>query len=433
MTFRRPNDNQKLRKMSTPTSDELMQNMSALIEKWQSIIPAEATKEMKQLKKHIAKGCLDLIPPGAGTSANENCHKHLNAFLGKKYVLSLDTAIALMNIFFYERNTRIAKNKNATVHKVTQQEPKSADMPHMDYQAVGLSQNPEAPSTSTPGHVHATRDQINDVSVRCMSFISIVDNFTISSNSLNCTNIMFDFCASQEGIKITVNEETTPAMLEARLQIFSKRLHGSSAKLEQAFLNTIISNDNLVSSVLTHLKVYTIDNQLFGEQLASAAAKMGYDLRQVKAFQESLVSDNPHSNEELHKTLQILANASGHCIILTSPCTAQDYNTFHPIPDTFAQNVIVLGLNGGLFFSTCNNSEDNIEIVTCQCGYQNKSESSCQSIRCQCFSNGRNCNSCKCKGNNQTVEVKILSYKVIKSQGNILLTRSYPDKQLQLS
>jgi hypothetical protein len=124
MCFRQMQDRGKKRKCPTPGLEELRENLQLILSKWTQFLPNESTKELKKLITHVETGCLHDIKVGGGTSLNENVHKHLNGFINKKTVLSPDTALCLLNVFFYHRNKRIAGSKNVPITSVNILDPK---------------------------------------------------------------------------------------------------------------------------------------------------------------------------------------------------------------------------------------------------------------------------------------------------------------------
>ena len=61
-----------------------------------AVLNSNATKEIKNIKKHILRGCLSGIPPGCGTNRNERLNKHLNDFLS---TYKIDTSLAYARCF----------------------------------------------------------------------------------------------------------------------------------------------------------------------------------------------------------------------------------------------------------------------------------------------------------------------------------------------
>ena len=61
--------------------------------------------EIDNLKVHIERGCLSRIPPGGGSTRNENLHKNLRAVIARSR-LGCELAEALLATFFYIWNKR---------------------------------------------------------------------------------------------------------------------------------------------------------------------------------------------------------------------------------------------------------------------------------------------------------------------------------------
>ena len=56
--------------------------------------------------------CFSDIPPGQGTSRNENLHKNLNRYLKSRPHISSEVMLALLHSFFYKRNCKIIGGKS---------------------------------------------------------------------------------------------------------------------------------------------------------------------------------------------------------------------------------------------------------------------------------------------------------------------------------
>ena len=106
--FRKENDKEKDRKQETPSSQEMLDNLKLFLLKWkdvkhgddEDVLTASAIHEIDCLKRHIEKGCLSNIPPGAGSERNENLHRNLRHIIARSR-LGVESALALFTIFFY--------------------------------------------------------------------------------------------------------------------------------------------------------------------------------------------------------------------------------------------------------------------------------------------------------------------------------------------
>ena len=65
--------------------------------------------ELCQLKVHIERGCLSIIPPGCGTDKNENLHRMVNPFFSRCR-MGLPLALALLTILFHKHNQKLSSN-----------------------------------------------------------------------------------------------------------------------------------------------------------------------------------------------------------------------------------------------------------------------------------------------------------------------------------
>ena len=94
LVFRDPKDLGEQRALETPKPEVLIDNLKKFQREWKDVtdgnghlaLNTNATREMKNIKVHILKGCLSGIPPGCGTNRNERLNKHLNDFLSSNKI-----------------------------------------------------------------------------------------------------------------------------------------------------------------------------------------------------------------------------------------------------------------------------------------------------------------------------------------------------------
>ncbi|XP_068687029.1 uncharacterized protein [Montipora foliosa] len=94
LVFRDPKDLGEQRALETPEPEVLIDNLKKFQREWKDVtdgnghlaLNTNATREMKNIKVHILKGCLSGIPPGCGTNRNERLNKHLNDFLSSNKI-----------------------------------------------------------------------------------------------------------------------------------------------------------------------------------------------------------------------------------------------------------------------------------------------------------------------------------------------------------
>jgi len=99
--------------MDTPDEQTIMRNLEHLKERWkdvkydngEAVLNGNVVHEMENLKIHIEIGCLSRIPPGGGSTRNENLHKNLRAVIARSR-LGCELAKALLATFFYIWNER---------------------------------------------------------------------------------------------------------------------------------------------------------------------------------------------------------------------------------------------------------------------------------------------------------------------------------------
>ena len=84
LVFRMPGDIGKERKKSTPSRSVMLTNLDRFVKNWENlevagekILSKNARDQLHKLRAHIEKGCLERIPPKAGTSRQESMHKSL--------------------------------------------------------------------------------------------------------------------------------------------------------------------------------------------------------------------------------------------------------------------------------------------------------------------------------------------------------------------
>ena len=81
LLYRDPKDSGQDRTLPTPAPDIMCHQLDMFITKWNDaeitgskILNDKVQKQLLPLKGHITKGCLNNIPPHAGTNRNENLH-----------------------------------------------------------------------------------------------------------------------------------------------------------------------------------------------------------------------------------------------------------------------------------------------------------------------------------------------------------------------
>lgn len=114
--FRSHTDKEKERKQPTPSPEQMQENLSSFLKKWNNVqhgeeesVQTSATiHEIQCLSKHIEKGCLSGIPVGAVSERNENMHRNVRHIIARSR-LGVTSAIALLTSFFYQWNERKEK------------------------------------------------------------------------------------------------------------------------------------------------------------------------------------------------------------------------------------------------------------------------------------------------------------------------------------
>ena len=130
LVFRQPIDLGYVRKLDTPSSDIILQNLEKFTRKWEptdsngwKIINSKVLKEIECLRVHVHRGCLSNIPPGVGTNRNERLHRHIRPHFTHTR-LGLPLALALMTLLLHQHNSRIIEKCTGQCVKPIYFEPK---------------------------------------------------------------------------------------------------------------------------------------------------------------------------------------------------------------------------------------------------------------------------------------------------------------------
>ena len=123
LVFRTTGDYGVHREHCTPESQVMEKNVDDFVQKWTgavdssgySVFTSNTVHETTKLKKHIRKGCLSDIPPGAGTNRNERFHHHINAVFHRSKTGIL-LAYALLTVIIHAYNNSI-KSKGKLIYK----------------------------------------------------------------------------------------------------------------------------------------------------------------------------------------------------------------------------------------------------------------------------------------------------------------------------
>lgn len=103
--FRQENDTGKIRTKETPDRQKMLQNVDIFKQSWGStVFTASSQPALERLKIHIQKGCLEHIPPGAGTNRNERLHRMLNNSAAAVPHIGPELMQALLSVMFYAWN-----------------------------------------------------------------------------------------------------------------------------------------------------------------------------------------------------------------------------------------------------------------------------------------------------------------------------------------
>jgi hypothetical protein len=105
LTLRQKQDHGHIRKMATPSAEEIYANFDSLMAKW-SKISIETTDAIIRLQQEHSS-CLADIAVGGGTNRNENLHKKINSYFKSMTSITIDRALALLTILFIKHNRSV--------------------------------------------------------------------------------------------------------------------------------------------------------------------------------------------------------------------------------------------------------------------------------------------------------------------------------------
>lgn len=107
LIFRNNGDLGVDRTMETPSPKEIDGNLQIFLMKWENHLLETSLKAIKNIRKHVLKGCCSKIPPGGGTNQNERLHKYLKrSLLGVANKISPELAIAILTLVFFTWNSK---------------------------------------------------------------------------------------------------------------------------------------------------------------------------------------------------------------------------------------------------------------------------------------------------------------------------------------
>ena len=151
LVFRTLGDIGKERKKPTPARSVMLANLERFIENWKNIevlgekvLSQNAHNQLDKLRVHIEKGCLEEIPPKAGTSRQESMHKSLRKSVEKRRV-GVKAAVASIGTCLYRWNERRISENVGSCHSplpVTQYQDLTVDQEEVF--GTGMIQNPNS-------------------------------------------------------------------------------------------------------------------------------------------------------------------------------------------------------------------------------------------------------------------------------------------------
>ena len=129
----------KERKKPTPSRLVMLTNLDRFVKNWENlevagekVISKSARDQLDKLRAHIEKGCLEGIPPKAGTSRQESMHKSLRKGVEKRRI-GVKAAVASIGTCLYRWNERRLSEKVGSCHS-------SVPAPVTKYQDMSVNQ-----------------------------------------------------------------------------------------------------------------------------------------------------------------------------------------------------------------------------------------------------------------------------------------------------
>ena len=117
-----PGDIRKERKKSTPSRSVMLTNLDRFVENWENpevagekILSKNARDQLHKLRAHVEKGCLEGIPPKAGTSRQESMQESLRKGVEKRRI-GVKAAVASIGTYLYRWNERRISENVGSCH-----------------------------------------------------------------------------------------------------------------------------------------------------------------------------------------------------------------------------------------------------------------------------------------------------------------------------
>ena len=148
LVFRETGDMEKERKQPTPSREVMLKNLARFLENWknfafggENVLSKQACDELEKLKVHIQKGCLENIPPKAGTSRQESMHKSLRKSVAKRRT-GVKVAVASIRTCLYRWNERrlSKKNTSSSVAPITEHQDSTVICDDQEMFGIGVIQ-----------------------------------------------------------------------------------------------------------------------------------------------------------------------------------------------------------------------------------------------------------------------------------------------------
>ena len=312
-------------------------------------------------------------------------------FLGDRKSIGPQTAVAFLNIYFYERNLRIAKTKGLEVFQFIHEEPGETHSVTGDDKVDSAELELEGDGSDDPapciecinfeGVGFCNKEKTNpkvipnlesgkDESVKCLAYINAAKTLRMDHKHLTPAEIIFDYDFSHICDKLG-----------------SKCTSLSSLQDKMRTLGLVCIEEPCSPAIAVQRTLDELGMQPFEEDTRGTRSK-------------KLIDQCPIGEKDLGKALQFLSDKLKHLLVLVHPNTNQIYHVFHPSETSPCMTVIVIGSIDGRCFPSKLTEIDEDLGVSCTCGRKGTvGAKACTKPLCKCLARGQPCTKdCICKG-----------------------------------
>ena len=463
LIFRRNDDQANERKLETASKEVILKKLDEFSRKWKRISETSADgpllrdsfdQQVKNLRKHVALGCLSEIPPSYSTSINESLHQKINdLYAGVK--MGPELAFALLTMFFHAWNSR----RRNVIKGVPIIEPLSTETKrkcesvaqNKEFFGIGGKTSNSNICSNEIGHDSShSAEQLYASFRRAMSMLklqNIINQLSNNGSGLRADDLFFHndilkyVFKGGKCVTSTVGNVSNKDQLEGTVAQFGMEIVSMAPDGNCFFSAVAFSIAQNKSDLHKALGVYSYDTvEAISKKLrqqATAELRMNKekylpflhnvlekeyddmvtDFQRPGVFAGDMGDVIVKSTANILKTpLVILTNISNHKVITVTPDEFHDgnYSIFLTYTrdgpghyDALVRRDGESTNRGELEMTSAVNSE---EITSCTCGMsRSKTQLSCANkkdetgktyrSRCPCLRKNKACtNSCKCKG-----------------------------------